>query len=328
MSVVEANPFSPPSAEAAIDLPAENGPGERRRRRTERPRAQPVPPLPPRRPIPDRPLVAVTAMAVLAGLAGWFLLQVLVLGGLSEARVQRDLHSDLREQLAAQTAPTGGALDAGVPVALLEIPTLGLRKVIVEGTAAGDLMAGPGHRRDTVLPGQAGVSIVYGRAAAYGAPFRLVSQLRQGDGITVTTGQGETTYRVDGVRREGDPLPAPPATGGGRLTLVTAEGDGPLAAIAPVRTVYLDATLVGDAFIGPAGRPASIPEAEKAFAADPSVLPLLALCLQGLAVAVVLTVLVRRRLPGSAIWVLAVPVLVAFAWLTTDAAVQLLPNLL
>ena len=57
-------------------------------------------------------------------------------------------------------------------------------------------------------------------------------------------------------------------------------------------------------------------------------LPLVALTLQALLVAAIGVVLLRRHLPSRVIWVIAVPVLVALAWATTDAAVQLLPNLI
>ena len=33
----------------------------------------------------------------------------------------------------------------------------------MEGTSSGTLMSGPGHRRDTPFPGQAGVSVIVGR---------------------------------------------------------------------------------------------------------------------------------------------------------------------
>lgn len=294
---------------------------------TARPARAPRAPLPPRAPEPEPVTVVSTALLVVAALAAWAVLQVLLLGGLSHARAQDVLRSELREQLAAQTAPTGGVIEPGSPVALLAIPTLGLEEVVVEGTAASDTMAGPGHRRDTALPGQVGVSIVYGRATAYGAPFRAVPLLREGDGIVVTTAQGEFTYRVDGVRREGDPLPPVPADGGARLTLVTTEGSGPLAALTQFTSVYVDATLVGDAAVGPAGRPATIPEAEKAMNGDLGALPVLVLALQGLLLGVVGAALLRGRLPGRAVWVLAGPVVAAFAWWSTDTAARLLPNL-
>ena len=304
-------------------------------RRASRRRARRSPrPVPPRRPkqppppVPDAASVGVSALLLLALLAGWVLLQLVVVGGLAQARSQQVLHADLREQLAAQTAPLGGAIEPGVPVALLSIPTLGLRQVVVEGTASGDTMAGPGHRRDTVLPGQHGIAIVYGRSTAYGAPFRTITLLREGDGIRVTTAQGEFTYRVDGVRREGDPSPAALADGAGRLTLVTAEGDGPLSAIMPSRTVYVDATLSGEGATG-AGHLAAIPATEKALAGDTGVVPFLALSLACLLAAVAATTTaVVRGVPSRAVWVIAVPVLVALAWASTDQALQLMPNLL
>ncbi len=267
------------------------------------------------------------ALAVVAAIGLWTVLHLLLLSGLAQARAQHDLQAELREAIAGETAPLGAA-EPGTPVALLSIPTLGLRQVVVEGTAPSDLQSGPGHRRDTVLPGQAGVAIVYGRAAAYGAPFAAVPTLRAGDGIAVATAQGEAVYRVDGVRRDGDPLPDPPAPGTGRLTLVTAEGSGPLAAVTPDRTVYVDATLVGEAATPPGGRPAAVPDAERALGTDAGVLPVLALCLQGLVLGAAAVTIALRRLPSRTVWALGLPVLAALAWLTSDAAAQLLPNLL
>ena len=331
-------PYAPPVEEAAQGSISDGTTGEvattgprrasgRRARRSPRP-VPPRRPKAPAPPVPDAASVCVSALMLLALLAGWMLLQLVVVGGLAHARSQHVLQADLRGQLAAQTAPLGGAIEPGAPVALLSIPTLGLRQVVVEGTASGDMMAGPGHRRDTVLPGQEGIAIVYGRSTAYGAPFRAITLLREGDGIQVTTAQGEFTYRVDGVRREGDLSPAPLAEGAGRLTLVTAEGDGPLAAIMPSRTVYIDATLSGDAATG-AGHVAAIPATEKALAGDTGVVPFLALCLACLLAAVAATTTaVVRGVPSRAVWVIAVPVLVAFAWASTDQALQLLPNLL
>ena len=82
-------------------------------------------------------------------------------------------------------------MSPGTPVAALSIPRLGLdQAVVVEGTSAQDLTLGPGHRRDTVLPGQTGVSVIYGRRVSFGGPFEHLMQLQVGDVITTTTGQG------------------------------------------------------------------------------------------------------------------------------------------
>ncbi|MFT2675577.1 hypothetical protein ACMWQR_28500, partial [Escherichia coli] len=71
------------------------------------------------------------------------------------------LRDMFRAQLQAGTAPVSegdfedNLLKDGVPVAILSIPQLGIDEVVAEGTTSGVLMKGPGHRRDTVLPGQA-----------------------------------------------------------------------------------------------------------------------------------------------------------------------------
>jgi len=286
------------------------------------PTRQPAPP-----PAQERLGVARDGFAVLALVALWFVAQLVFLGGLSENRAQDVLYTHLRSELAAATAPTGGAIKPGRPVALLTIPRLGLREVVVEGTGSGDLLAGPGHRRDTPLPGQLGVSLVYGRALSYGAPFGHVTELRAGDLVEARTQQGPSRFRVDGVRRAGDPLPGTLAADGARLTLVTAEGGGPLAALSPRDVVYVDATLLGKAFVPAAGRPAAVPEAERAMARDQSALPLLVLCLAALVAVAAGVVVARSRYPASLVWLVTTPVLLALAWVTTDVAVRLLPNL-
>ncbi len=284
-----------------------------------------VPPPPKREPAPGSAVVA-TALLTLAGLCVWALLQLFVLGGVSQARSQDGLRDELRLALSAQTAPLGGEITPGTPVALLEIPTIGLEQVVVEGTAPADTLAGPGHVRSSPLPGQPGVSQVLGRSGTYGAPFRTLATLRAGDGVRVTTGQGVFVYRVDRVRRAGDPLPVPLAAGTSRLTLVTAEADGVLGALRPTGTVFVDATLQGEAVGAPPGRPAAVPAAEKPMAVDTGVLPVLVLAVQGLLAAAVVIGLARRYVPPRVVWVLGVPVLLVVLWVSSELAFRLLPN--
>ncbi len=280
-----------------------------------------------RTPVPPRITAISSSLTMAALIGGWVVFQVLVLGGYSQDRAQDTLYSAFREQLASATAPIAAPIEPGRPVALLEIPRLGLRQVVVEGTASSDLMAGPGHRRDTALPGQQGVSIVYGRASTFGGPFAEIGTLSPGDQIRVQTGQGELVYRVDGVRRGGDPLPAAVATGGARLTLVTGEGSGRAAGISPGEVVYVDASASEGAFPA-AARSAAVPPSELAMASETTALPLLALCL-GLLVALTAALAVlRRRWPLATVWMLGVPVALGLAWFSTDTAARLLPNLL
>lgn len=273
--------------------------------------------------------VVAWATAVLSLLAVWTAFFALVLSGLQEGHEQHNAYTLLRERLSKQTAPLGGAIRPGAPVALLDAPALGLKQVVVvEGTASSDLFRGPGHRRDTPLPGQAGVSLVYGRATLFGGPFGDLAGAAKGAQIRVTTGQGEFTYVVDSVRRVGDPYPQPLQPGAGRLTLVTASGASASNLWQPTDPLYVDATLQGKAQPAPAGRPAAVPQAEKAMRGDIGALFPLVLWIPLLLLAGVLTVWAAERWGRWQAWLAGAPVILAVLWGTSETAVRLLPNLL
>ncbi|MEO6510233.1 MAG: class E sortase, partial [Nocardioides sp.] len=261
--------------------------------------------------------------------AGWMLAQMLYLGGIAQDRAQDDLYAEFRGEVAAATAPIGPVTEVGAPVALLAIPHIGLEQVVVEGTASGDLLAGPGHLRNTVLPGQLGTSAVFGRASTYGAPFARIGELVRGDQINVTTAQGTQRFSVIGVRRAGDPLPQPRPEKAARLVLVSGEANGArLPSLSPGRVVYVDAE-AKRAFDTPAGLPRVVPDPEQAMGTEAgAVMPLLTLCL-GLLLAMTLVVIAARQRFGSAlVWMVTTPVVIAVAWLTTDVVMRLLPNLM
>lgn len=286
---------------------------------------------PPRAPRPQDETVAgvSTGVTMVALVTCWVFLQMLVLGGISHQRSQDLLYGDFREQLASLTAPTGEkAIDPGAPVALLAAPTIGLDEVVIEGTASGDLLAGPGHLRSSVLPGQDGTAVLMGRGASYGAPFGDLGDLRVGDPITVTVAQGVKTFTVIGVRRAGDPQPQPRPAGTARMTLVSAEGEGRFSALSPGEVVYVDAE-APEAFGAPSGiRPALVPDAEKPMENDfAAALPLLTLCLALLLGLTLAVVAARQRYSAVLVWVVAAPAAIALAWQTTDVVMRLLPNL-
>jgi hypothetical protein len=260
------------------------------------------------------------------------LLQLTVLGGLQQSAAQERKFDEFRSQLAAGTAPIGPtdnqsrALAVGAPIAYLEVPELGLRQVVVEGTTSSALFAGPGHRRDTVLPGQVGASIIMGRAAAFGGPFGRIDQLAAGDDIVVTTGQGEYEFVVVGVRREGDPVPSPPAAGASRLVLATSDGRPYL----PEGVLRVDADLVGDAVVGPARAysAATLPGSEQFMGADTSTLWALALWIQVLIALSLGAVWAWHRWGHAQAWVVFLPPLLLVGLATSGQVARLLPNLL
>lgn len=170
---------------------------------------------------------------------------------IEEARAQSTLYPKLQVELGNEIAPLA-ATTPGNPVAILSIPSLGIqRMIVVEGTTPANLMLGPGHLRNTPLPGEFGVSEILGRRATFGGPFTRLLDLRRGDKINVITGQGHSSYTVvakgDSLHLVEDPDP-------NRLLLVTS-----CSALIPTTFCYFDADLTTPPQQDPGGRPAISP---------------------------------------------------------------------
>jgi LPXTG-site transpeptidase (sortase) family protein len=289
--------------------------------------AQPVvPPLSPRGALIRAVLVMVCALS--AGLV----LQMVVVSRLQHHAAQGRAFNQFRGEVANGTAPLGPVDDQnrmiglGSPVAYLVIPSIGVKEVVGEGTSSGVLFDGPGHRRDTPLPGQIGTSTIYGRRASYGGPFSDLDKLQKGDQITVTTGQGVFTYEVLGVRREGMPMPQPVAAGSSRLILVTADGTP----FVPNGLVRVDADLKGQA-VGGAGRvhnTESLPKEELAMKGDARTLWALALWLQALIALSLLAIWSWHRLGRAQTWIIFFPLVGLVGLAVAGEITRLLPNLL
>ncbi len=103
-------------------------------------------------------------------------------------------------QIAApvQFLPEQPAPAAGSPVAVLQIPSIDVDKVIVTGTGDAELRRGPGQYPGTMMPGRGGTFGVAGFRATYGAPFLKLDRLNSNAPIHVTTTDGRFTYRVTG----------------------------------------------------------------------------------------------------------------------------------
>lgn len=252
-----------------------------------------------------------------------FLVYALLLGALQFNRAQDVAYDKIRGELAEATAPLGPGIVPGDPVAVLDIQGLELRQVIKEGTTGSILRDGPGHRVDTPLPGQSGISVIYGRGLTFGAPFRSLPKLNPGTTFDVVTGQGKYTYRVLDVRRGGDPLPTPPANGASRLTLVTAEGS-----LLPTKTVYIDADLAtGQPQPDPGQRVARAPGSQQAFGVDLSAIWPLVLWLEALLLAGAGIIWFRSRIGRWESYLIGAPILLALVWRIFEDLAGMLPNL-
>lgn len=255
------------------------------------------------------------SLAMLGALVLTFVIYLVGVSGIQHDRDQATLYANFRYDLAQGTAPVGPA-KAGRAVAIIEISRIKLREVVVEGTSSSDLAHGPGHRRDTPLPGQAGVSVLYGRAETYGGPFGALRSLRGGDLIKVTTGQGVSTYTV--THTDGTVL-APAATGGG-LVLVTADSR-----LAQRQDLIVSAQLNGPAWPGNPKLPV-IARPEVGLQGEPSAVIALVLWSQALLLGAVATTWAYVRWARWPTYLISTPILVAILWNVYENIARLLPN--
>ena len=297
------------------------------------PSASPPAPPPVREPAARRPMfVTSSVLTIVAALCVTFVTTLSTIGPVRHARDQRTAFATLRGTLAnattpvTQLGPDGKLTPLGTPIAVLDIPQLDVREVVFEGTTSGVLRSGPGHRRDSPLPGQAGTSVIMGRQAAYGGPFRALGQLQPGHVFTITTGQGRHAFRVVAVRGAGDLQPPAVAAGKGRVTLMTAAGRPWV----PEGLVRVDADLVTP--VQPAGpRPltrASLPAPENALGSDQSAWIWILLLVQGLFLAALGITWARYHWGRWQIWLSGGPVLLALGVALSDQVAALLPNVM
>ena len=247
-----------------------------------------------------------------------FFIYLYGLSGLSEQRAQATMYKTFAGQLSKAIAPTGPAAD-GVPVAILDIPDIGVHDlVVVEGTTSGDLARGPGHVPATVLPGQYGVSVIYGRTVTYGGPFAHLMELQRGDKITVTTGQGTATYIVESFGKSGAPAPDPTSN---RLLLETGNSSN-----YPSGWAQVSADLWSPPQPTPTAWPA-VTAQELPLAGDPNALIPMVFWAQALLLVGLGGALAAHYWSRWAALLCAAPIALALVWAVYENLSLLLPNL-
>jgi sortase A len=88
-------------------------------------------------------------------------------------------------------------INEGDPIAIIDIPNLGVTKYVVAGVQTADLKKGPGHYPETPFPGELGNASIAGHRTTYGEPFRHLDDLSIGDPIIITDLMGRKfTYLV------------------------------------------------------------------------------------------------------------------------------------
>lgn len=142
-----------------------------------------------------RARIALSALsfALLAGAAG-------VIGYPFYTNLYQDrLQSQLDRQLASpelRDAYLGRNVAEGDSLTRIQIPSIGVDTIVVEGTSASALRAGAGHYPSTPLPCEIGNVGIAGHRTTYGRPFHDLDLLGPGDEIILETPIGRCTYEI------------------------------------------------------------------------------------------------------------------------------------
>jgi LPXTG-site transpeptidase (sortase) family protein len=229
---------------------------------------------------------------------------------------------------------TVSTLAKGSPVGSLAAPSIGLSAIVIEGSGSDELMAGPGHYRDSPLPGEPGNAVILGRRTTYGGPFNRISELAEGDEIEVLTLAGLFTYEVAETKvvRPGD---ADVFVQDDRniLTLVTSNPEyratDRLAVVAELQGEPVGRSQAGsgseEEVVGQA--PVLTPD-ELGRERNPSAWAPLLLWGELFVLAVVVAAVLYKRWRRWPTWLITTPIIVALAVLVFENVGRLLPSTL
>jgi sortase A len=86
--------------------------------------------------------------------------------------------------------PNGSALG------FIKIPSIDVDWAFVEGVKARDIEKGPGHFRESPMPGQIGNTAIAGHRTTHGQPFFDLDKVQPGDEIITITDTGTHVYEI------------------------------------------------------------------------------------------------------------------------------------
>lgn len=145
-----------------------------------------------RRPGGRRALTGLTAVLLVAGVA---LFAYPVFTDVWAHHRQQQLASQFQSP-AYQQAYLQGDIQIGEGLTELQIPSLKVNVLVVQGTTLAALRAGAGHYVNTPLPGQRGNVGIAGHRTTYGRPFNQMDRMRPGDLVYLITPFDKYTYAV------------------------------------------------------------------------------------------------------------------------------------
>jgi sortase A len=117
----------------------------------------------------------------------------------TQSALRQEFNRIITQTETSKTSGTSAFLPVTDALALIEIPSINIAKIIVEGITPKDLRRGPGHFPKTPMPGEIGNSAIAGHRTSYDAPFGNLNTVSLDDIIYVTTPQGKFEYTVKDV---------------------------------------------------------------------------------------------------------------------------------
>jgi sortase A len=105
-----------------------------------------------------------------------------------------------KARIAALARAYRKSLKEGDPVGRLIAPRLGLKSIVVNGTAHDDLTKGPGRELHTYMPGEGELVYIAGHRTTYLAPFAHIDSFKPGDKVTFELPYATFEYEIVGHR--------------------------------------------------------------------------------------------------------------------------------
>jgi sortase A len=136
-------------------------------------------------------------LCIAGALAVSYVALTLLRAKLYQKAADNDLSKQIIEQDQHKVGQPKAAAKEGDLLGRIEIPRLGLKVAILEGTTSRTLRLGAGHIKGTALPGEPGNIGIAGHRDTF---FRDLKDIRSSDEIQIQTAAGLSRYEVDRVR--------------------------------------------------------------------------------------------------------------------------------
>jgi sortase A len=135
----------------------------------------------------------------------------------TDARAYQAIEKSKFESVSRSEAPQ--VVSVGDVIGEMEISSLGMDDIFVQGDSPRILRRAVGHVSETALPGEEGNVVLTAHRDTF---FRPLRKIRQGDRITLKTGRGDFQYQVESTAVvSASDVQVLQASGGRTLTLIT-----------------------------------------------------------------------------------------------------------